>query len=80
MAGPSVDQVEDAVSYAEGVWNSHASEPWKVVRGKYILGEFNAEASEMKSANALLEAVANESPSLAALSGLHRMISQHLAP
>ncbi|MCD2155826.1 AAA family ATPase [Rhodococcus cerastii] len=79
MAGPSEAQVEDAVSYAEGVWSSHASEPWKVVRGKYIVGEFNAEASEMKSANALLEAVANERPSLAALSGLHRMISQRLA-
>lgn len=78
MRGVEETDGESAVAEAERVWNEHSDNLWTLVRGKYVLPAFADAASQMRSGQALLEAVARSRPHLAGMSTLARRIEQSL--
>ena len=64
---PGAADVDSAIAAGEEFWEEHAENPWRIVRGKYILGEFNTKVSNFTGGPRLLEAVAGQRPQLAAL-------------
>lgn len=67
-------QLESAVAEATDVWDGAADDLLQIVRGKYILGAFVSEASEMRSGRALLEAVARQRPPIPAIDDLTKLV------
>ncbi|MBP5908303.1 ATP-binding protein [Streptomyces sp. LBUM 1478] len=59
--------IDAAITRAEEEWQNSLPNPWKVVRGKWILGPFVSEATDFKRGAAFLEAVAATSPRVSAL-------------
>lgn len=74
----SEDELEKAILEAEDLWNKAQGQRLSIVRGKYILGKFVTEASEMRSPQALLEAVARHRPPVPALENLTRVVAFRL--
>lgn len=71
-------ELEQAIADAEVLWAAAQSRPLTIVRGKYILSAFCAEASEMKNGRALVEAVARHRPEISAISALSSRVSDRL--
>lgn len=74
----SSDQLEAAIADAEEIWNNAQENRLRVVRGKYIFAKFVAEASEMRSAQSLLEAVARHRPPISAIQQLTHVVTTRL--
>ncbi|WP_082934939.1 ATP-dependent nuclease [Mycolicibacterium mucogenicum] len=64
---PPVANVEEAITRATALWDANAATPWRLVRGKYILGEFTRTCTNWTKGSTLLEAVAGKRPKLTAL-------------
>ncbi|MBO4256814.1 AAA family ATPase [Streptomyces griseorubiginosus] len=59
--------IEAAITRAEREWNDALPTPWKIVRGKWILGPFVSAATDFKRGAAFLEAVAATNPKIPTL-------------
>ncbi|MCO8277973.1 AAA family ATPase [Actinoplanes sp. TRM 88003] len=70
----TAEGIDSAISEAETVWNGLLPAPWSLVRGKWVLGKFVAEATEFKSKDAFINAVAVRKPSLVAIGELAAMV------
>ncbi|WP_376713460.1 AAA family ATPase [Mycobacterium intracellulare] len=66
-SNPARTDIQAAVETAEQKWEACKAEPWKIVRGKYILGAFTDKCTNWKSGSSLLAAVAKKQPELVAL-------------
>jgi len=71
-------EIEDAIVAATTVWELNKLEPWKIVRGKYILGSFASECTHWKSGSALLEGIAKQGPALSALAQVGKAVDRIL--
>lgn len=75
----SKDTVTKAVTDATTIWESASpKERWGLVRAKTITNSFANRVSQMKSGQALLEALARERLPLEGFDDFHRLISAHL--
>lgn len=78
-SNPTPTDIESAIQAAADKWNQTAAEPWKVVRGKYILAEFTSTCTSWTKGSELLEAVAAKMPALAALHEFESKMDQLLS-
>jgi ABC-type lipoprotein export system ATPase subunit len=74
----SPNELDAQIAGAEVLWDEAVQHPLQIVRGKYILGAFSAEASEMKSGRALIEAVARAHPPIPAIIDLGKLVDTQL--
>lgn len=78
-SNPTSADIEDAIRRATELWDASALEPWKLVRGKYILGEFTRTCTNWTKGSTLLEAVAKKRPKLNALQQFTERVNLLLA-
>lgn len=71
-------QVEHAIARAQEIWEGHASNPWPLIRGKILARVLAERASEMRSGRALLETVARQRPTLAAMQDFKQQVTHAL--
>lgn len=75
----SKSQAEEEITQATAVWDaSNAPDRWTMVRGKAIMNQFASRASEMRSGQALIEAVARERPKLRSFDELQEKLAKAL--
>ncbi|GBE67278.1 hypothetical protein MFM001_37400 [Mycobacterium sp. MFM001] len=78
-SNPTTADIEAAIQRASDRWAEHATKPWKLVRGKYILGQFTRTCTNWTKGSTLLEAVAGQQPKLTALQEFEQKIDTLLA-
>jgi hypothetical protein len=64
MTPISPTDAEEAISRAHAAWDENQGNLWALVRGKWVLPAFAESASQMRSGQGLLEAVARTRPHL----------------
>jgi hypothetical protein len=64
------DRIDSEIQEAERLWDEAVPEPWSLVRGKWISGEFVSRVSEFKSADGFFIALATRNPQLAEMRAL----------
>ncbi|WP_422733547.1 ATP-dependent nuclease [Micromonospora sp. WMMD558] len=75
LAQPLTPQmVEEAIVEAEAAWDLALPSPWTMVRGKWIIGAFVAEATYFRSKDAFVNAVAARQPELVSVEGLRETL------
>lgn len=79
MQQVSATQVEQAITDATAAWNAlSVPERWTVVRAKAITNHFANQATQMRSGQALLEAIARERPQLSGFDEFRAKLAQAL--
>lgn len=79
MVTPTEDDLNECIEAAQRLWLESAADPWVIVRGKPIAGVFAARASNIKSGQSLLEAVARARPKFARTTNLETAVASALA-
>ena len=67
--------IESAISEGEVAWEKHQPEPWKMVRGKYIIGEFVSKHTVVSNKDDFVTAVLARQPDVAAVRDLGTMLT-----
>lgn len=70
----NAELVENAISEAERAWMQHQPSPWRMVRGKYIIGEFVSKHTVMSNKDDFVTAVLARQPRVRAVSELGALI------
>jgi predicted ATPase len=66
--------IEDAITEAESAWNENQPELWKMVRGKYIIGEFVSKHTIAANKDDFITAVLARQPKVAAVEKLGKLV------
>lgn len=77
-SNPTQADIQTAIEAAEEKWETSKAEPWKIVRGKYILGSLTDKCTDWKSGSSLLAAVAKKQPKVAALKDFEEALNRLL--
>lgn len=77
---PPTDILEDALASAREAWSEALPDPWKMVRGKWIIGTFVSQATEFKSSDGFINAVLARKPEIASITQLDEKIKNILNP
>ena len=72
------DELEEALAEASRTWDEAQNQLLGLVRGKYVLPAFVAEATELKNPRAFLEVLARNRPHIPALEALAAAITKKL--
>lgn len=67
--------IEDAIREGESAWTQHQSDPWKMVRGKYIIGEFVSKHTVLSNKDDFITAVLARQPKVVAVTDLGALIA-----
>lgn len=67
---PTIEELDAALEQARGAWNAAKPEPWTLVRGKWIIGNFVSRATAFKSSDDFVHAVLARNPRIAAIAVL----------
>lgn len=69
--------IESAIAEAELAWADHQPEPWKMVRGKYIIDDFVSKYTVMRTKEDFITAVLARQPKVAAVQKLGTLLESH---
>lgn len=67
--------IDDAITEGFSAWNQHQSDLWKMVRGKYIIGEFVSKHTVLANKDDFITAVLARQPKVVAVTELGALIS-----
>lgn len=72
-------KVENAIQAGDEAWRQALPDPWVMVRGKYIIGEFVSKHSIASSSEDFVTAVLARAPKVAAMNELEKVIERLLS-
>lgn len=78
IAAPEQALIDAAVSKGEKVWSDNSHQPWVLVRGKYIIGDFNSQVGTMRTSTHLLEVIASNQPKLTGLKEFEAKLDEYI--
>lgn len=75
----SKEEIERQWKESEAAWNDNEIGAWQLVRGKWIIGKFVRMATEFRSPDAFIRAVAAHKPEIEEIQRLEKLVSEKMA-
>lgn len=76
----TAELIESAITDGESAWDRHQADLWKMVRGKYIIGDFVSKHTVLSNKDDFIAAVLARQPQVAAVRELGAMIDSLISP